>query len=155
MNLSVQCAFAGVYAEFRENRYTMDTVSQLVELVRNYSRDMTNEAKRTMLQIPLCVLEKQSEVINEKDWASEMGSYFSGNAQYDAYAECFSQGAFTLATMKEYLEYILADDVRLNSDFKLRNIEYTIRHNVAPVEYSNFENSGPIFSRMMEKAFDL
>ncbi len=155
MNLAVQCAFADVYNAFRENKYDLSTVSEVIVQICHHSNEISDEAKRTLLEIPRYVLNHQIELDDEQKWVSENASYFFGNAQKDAYAEIFDKGEFDLDTIRKYLDYILGDSERLNKSFKLRNIEVTIRDYASPAGLSGFGRDGFIFARTMEKAFDL
>ena len=156
MQLETQCHFADIYDAFIQNKHTVETISELVLLVRNNSRNMSDNAQLQMLEIPLCVLKEQSELkISANKWAKDRGIYFAGNAQNDDFRSQFAEECFDLDIMIQYLEYIMEDQGRLHSDFKLRNIEVTLREAIAIKKYSGFEKSGMIFAHTMEKAFDL
>lgn len=56
--------------------------------------------------------------------------------------------------MVECLNEIISDSAKLHSDFCLRNIEVTFLDDVVVKEYSNFKESGKLFVRIMDKAFN-
>lgn len=155
MNLATQCEFAHIYNALRNNKHTMQTISQIVELARYNSRYISDEAKLKLLEIPLQVLKNQAELRElESTWTEGRGSYFAGNANGDDFKKLFAEKNFDLSTMVEYLEYIMNDPDALHSDFKLRNVEVTLRDDVVKI-YSSFDECGIIFARAMEEAFQL
>lgn len=111
--------------------------------------------KKIILSIPLCVLESQVELIEDvADWSSKNTSYFAGNYAQEPLHSTFSSGNFELDIMVKCLNEIISDNFKLNSDFHLRNPEVTLRDDVKVKENSNFKESGRIYARIMDKAFE-
>lgn len=154
MNLQTQIKFANIYSKFQNETHTPNDVGRLIEILRMNKHSISDNAKKLLLQIPLCVLENQVELISPTDWASKNSSYFSGNYAQEPLHSRFSSKNFNLDIMVDCLNEIISDEAKLNSDFHLRNPEVTLRDDVCVKKYSNFKESGKIFARIMGKAFD-
>lgn len=156
MDLSLQIQFAEVYAQFLNNEHNLNTIGKLIEIVRENRYKLSSDAMRTMLQIPLCVLEECVEIKDEIEWAKENGSYFSGNCVGDEYyITVYQSEAYTLNTIAEHLRDIMDNDDKLRHSFCLRISEVTISRDANVKRFSNFGKCGPIFAKVMEKAFEL
>jgi len=155
MDLATRCAFSYVYNALKNNNHTMQTISEIIEQARFYSQNISDAAKLKLLEIPLHVLKDQAELCDaEHIWAEERGEYFAGNARGDDFEKLFAERDFNLATIVEYLEFIMHAPEALHSDFKLRNIEVTLRDDVVK-SYSSFDECGTIFALTLEEAFQL
>lgn len=154
MDLQIQVKFAEIYSKFQHEEHTPSDIGKLIEILRMNKKDISDNAKKILLSIPLCVLENQVELTNQNTWSSENGSYFAGNYAQEPFHSRFESGNFTLSIMVECLNEIISDSSKLNSDFHLRNPEVTLRDDVKVKGYSNFKESGKIFARIMDKAFD-
>ena len=155
MDLQTQIHFASVYSKFQNEVHTPSDIGKLIEIVRYNKHSISDEAKKLILQIPLCVLETQVELKNPTDWSTTNGDYFSGNYAQEPLHSRFASNNFDLSIMVDCLNEILSDSTKLNSDFHLRNPEVTLRDDVIIKNYSNFKESGKLFARIMDKAFDL
>jgi len=154
MNLNIQIKFAKIYSNFLNEVHTPKDISELIETIRYNSSNISYQAKKTLLQIPLCVLEDQVQLKDYKTWVSNNSSYFAGNCSFEPFHSTFNSGNFDLKTMYDYLKDIISDSQKINSDFCLRNIEVTFRDDVVTEQYSTFKESGKIYARIMEQAFD-
>ena len=155
MELQTQIKFADIYSKFYNEEHTPADVGKLIEILRHNRQSISDDSKKLLLQIPLCVLEKQVEVKNIVDWANQNGHYFAGNYAQEPLHSCFESNSFDLNTMVDCLKEIISDSVKLNSDFHLRNPEVTLLYHVSIKNYSNFKESGKLFAHMMDKAFDV
>lgn len=91
---------------------------------------------------------------NVSTWSSKNAAYFSGNYAQEPLHSSFKSGDFKLDIMVKCLNEIISDNGKLNSDFHLRNPEVTLRDEVKVKEGSNFKESGRIYARIMDKAFE-
>lgn len=155
MNLNTQIQFADFYSKFLNETHTMSDIGLLIQRIRENKHDISDDAAKILLQIPLCVLENQSEIKNEVLWAKSNGSYFSGNYAQEPFYSKFNSCTFDLNTIIECLMDIMSDDSKLKSDFHLRNPEVTLCHDASVKVYSSFKESGKIYARIMEEAFTL
>lgn len=154
MELKTQIKFASIYSKFNNEEHSPSDIGQLINILRDNKKFISDESKKLLLQIPLCVLESQVELKNEADWAEQNGHYFAGNYAQEPFHSCFESGNFDLSTMVDCLNDIITDTSKLNSDFHLRNPETTLQHDVIIKNYSNFKESGKLFAHIMDKAFD-
>lgn len=154
MDLQTQIKFADIYSKLQHEEHSPSDIGKLIEILRMNKRDISDNAKKLLLSIPLCVLENQVELINPTDWSSKNGSYFAGNYAQEPLHSRFNSEEFDLNIMIECLNEIISDSSKLNSDFHLRNPEVTLCHDVKVKNYSNFKESGKIFTRIMDRAFD-
>lgn len=155
MDLKIQTEFANIYSKCLNEQQTVQDISNLIVKIRNNARFMSDEAKKLLLQIPLCVLETQVKLKQDKSiWASENGHYFAGNYAQEPIHSRFSSEDFDLDIMVDCLKEIMSNPNLLNSDFNLRNPEVTLENDVVTKQDSNFKESGKQFARIMEKAFD-
>lgn len=154
MDLQTQIKFANIYSKFYNEEHTPADVGKLIETIRYNIRFISDNAAKLLLQIPLCVLENQVKIKNIDDWANQNGSYFAGNYAQEPIHSRFESKKFDLSIMVECLNDIITDTSKLHSDFHLRNPEVTLQHDVIIKEYSNFKESGKLFARIMDKAFD-
>lgn len=155
MDLATQVKFAAVYSDFCNETHTPTDVSMIIQAIRENKRVISDEAKITLLQIPLFVLGNQVELKDEDFWSKKNGDYFAGNWKEEPLHSKFISTDFDLTTIEKGLQLIMGDPKLLNSDLYLRNPEVTLRDDVRVKEYSSFKESGKIFARLMEKAFDL
>lgn len=154
MNLQTQIKFAEIYSKLQHEEHTPADIGQLIYILRMNRKNISDDAKKLLLAIPLCVLENQVELTNSDDWSSENGSYFAGNYAQEPLHSRFESKKFDLDIMVDCLNEIISDESKLNSDFHLRNPEVTLCNDVKVKKYSNFKESGKIFARIMDKAFD-
>ncbi|EXG87757.1 hypothetical protein K413DRAFT_4656 [Clostridium sp. ASBs410] len=117
MDLNTQVKFASIYSNFSNEAHTCSDIGTLIELIRFNKHTISNEAKRTLLQIPLVVLSTQVNLKNETEWAVKNSDYFSGNCPNNSYQSIFASKDFNLDTMVTFLKDIMSDDQKLNSDF--------------------------------------
>lgn len=155
MNINTQIVFSNIYSKFCSETHSPADIGTLIELIRYHKQEISDDAKTTLLQIPLCALKNQLDVPDEYSWAIKNGDYFAGNYSDEPLHSQFDSKKFDLSIMVDCLEAILADTKKLNSDFCLRNPEVTLTHDVVVKEYSNFKESGKIYALVMEKAFNL
>ena len=151
--LEVQIGFAEVLVKFKEKRATVSDLSKLIEVVRRYKKEIPDDVKLVILSIPALVLRENCELKSRAiEWASEEGDYFSGNCtELESWKAKFMSKSFDLHDMSDFLEYILADSDRLNSDFYLRNPEVTLRDDVRLKYKENFENEQIIYAMVLER----
>lgn len=154
MDLQTQVKFAEIYSKFQHEEHIPSDIGQLINTLRMYKKDISDDAKKILLSIPLCILENQVELKDPTTWSSDNGSYFAGNYAQEPLHSRFESENFDLNIMVECLNEIISDTSKLNSDFHLRNLETTLRDDVKIKKYSNFKESGKIFARIMDKAFD-
>lgn len=154
MDLQTQIKFANIYSKFHNEEHTPTDIGELINILRANKHSISDEAKKLLLQIPLCVLENQVEIKNISDWSEQNGHYFAGNYKQEPLHSRFESNNFDLDIMVECLNEIISDSSKLNSDFHLRNPEVTLHDNVVVKKYSNFKESGKLFARIMDKAFD-
>lgn len=154
MELQTQIKFAKIYSKFYNEEHTPTDVGELIETIRYNKRFISDDAKKLLLQIPLCVLEDQVEIKNSATWAKQNGDYFAENYVQEPIHSRFKSNNFDLDIMVECLNEIICDSSKLNSDFHLRNPEVTLRDDVTIKKLSNFKESGKLFARIMDKAFD-
>ncbi|MCM1186671.1 MAG: hypothetical protein NC251_01780 [Lachnoclostridium sp.] len=154
MELQTQIKFANIYSKFYNEEHTPADVGKLIEILRQNKQSISDESKKLLLQIPLCVLKNQVEVKNVTDWASQNGHYFAGNYAQEPLHSRFESNNFDLNIMVDCLNEIISDSTKLHSDFHLRNPEVTLQHDVSIKNYSNFKESGKLFAHIMEKAFN-
>lgn len=154
MELQTQIKFANIYSKFYNEEHTPSDIGRLIEILRENKKSISDESKKLLLQIPLCVLEHQVQITNINDWANQNGHYFAGNYAQEPLHSRFESNNFDLSIIVECLKEVIADSLKLNSDFHLRNPEVTLQHDVSVKDYSNFKESGKIFAHIMDKAFD-
>lgn len=155
MNLNIQIKFASIYSKCLSEQQTVQDIGDLVLIIRNNRTSISDNAKKILLQIPLCVLETQVNLKEDNSiWASKNGKFFAGNYTKEPIHSKFSSENFDLSIMVDCLNEIMSAPQLLNSDYNLRNPEATLRDHVTPNPYSNFYESGKLFARIMEKAFD-
>ncbi len=154
MELQTQIKFAQLYSKFYNEEHTPSDAGKLIEILRENKHFISDTSAQLLLQIPLCVLENQVELKDADNWASANGSYFSGNYAQEPYHSIFAKGDFNLEDVVNCLKEIISDSSKLNSNFHLRNPEVTLQHDVNVKEFSNFKESGKLFARIMDKAFD-
>lgn len=155
MDLQTQVKFANIYSSLHNETHTLDDISKIIETLRHNSRNISDKAKIILLQIPLHVLINQVEITDIYAWRKNNSNYFSGNWKEEPLHSKYKSGNFDLSTIVESLQTIMSDTKLLNSDFHLRNPEVTLRDDVTVKQYSNFKESGKIFARLMDKAFEL
>ena len=154
MELQTQIKFANIYSKFYNEEHTPADVGELINLLRENRYSISDESKRLLLQIPLCIFENQVEIKNISDWAEQNGHYFAGNYAQEPLHSRFESNSFDLSIMVDCLNEIIADSSKLNSDFHLRNPEVTLRDYVTVRKYTNFKESGKLFAHIMDKAFN-
>lgn len=154
MELQTQIKFSNIYSKFCNEEHTPTDVGKLIETIRYNKHSISDTATQLLLQIPLCVLKDQVEIKNSTDWAKQNGEYFAGNYADEPLHSRFNSKDFDLNIMVECLNEIISDPEKLHSDFHMRNPEVTLRDDAVIKEYSNFKESGRLFARMMDKAFD-
>lgn len=154
MDLQTQIKFADIYSKFYNEKHTPSDIGKLIQMLRENKQHISDESKKVLLQIPLCVLENQVEIENVSDWAEKNSHYFAGNYAQEPLHSRFESKNFDISIMVECLNEIIADTSKLNSDFHLRNPEVTLRDDVHIKDYSNFKESGKLFAHIMDKAFD-
>lgn len=163
MKLQVQRDFYKVANEFKSGQYDIDIVSRIIVLVREYREELTVEAAKALLEIPINVLEKDVELINDKTWALDNSSYFYGNITWmdstfqEKWRTKFASGSYTLEDIAELCRIISSnfDIYRSASEFLLRNVEVTLRDDVRLYKYSNFNDSGFVFYKKIVEAINL
>ena len=64
MELQTQIKFADIYSKFSNEKHTPSDIGKLIEVLRNNKQSISDESKKLLLQIPLCVLENQVEIKN-------------------------------------------------------------------------------------------
>lgn len=154
MDLKTQTQFAKIYSNLKSEQHTVQDISDIIKIINDNKHSISDDAKKILLQIPLCVLETQVDLKNQDTWASKNGHYFAGNHAQEPIHSRFASEDFDLDIMVDCLIQIMSDSYLLNCDFNLRNPQVTLRDNVIPKQYSNFKESGKLFARIMEKAFD-
>ena len=162
MDLEIQCKFAPYYLKFKKCDHEMLDIGSFLCTLRGNRMKMSFEAMNKMLQIPLTVLNSQCELKeNESIWTSKHGYYFSGNIPSPkdevllSFKEKFKSHSFTLETIYDFLLAISQSPDYIKSDFYMRNAEVTVRDDVRETRFSYFKESGLIFARILEQAFDL
>ena len=154
MDLQTQTKFSEIYSKFNNEKNTPSDIGKLIEILRNNKQSISDESKKLLLQIPLCVLENQVEIKNITEWAKKNGHYFAGNYAQEPFHSRFESENFDLNIMVECLKEIISDSSKLNSDFHLRNLEVTLQWDVSLKDYSNFKESGKLFANIMDKALN-
>lgn len=156
MTLQTQIQFAKIYSKLVHEKHDVSDISKLISTIRLNSENISDDAKKLLLSIPLCVLNNHVELsVSRNIWSSKNGSYFAGNFAQEPFHSKFKSNNFDLEDISNSLEDIISDSIKLNSDFHLRNPEVTLRDDVMVKEFSDFKECGKIFARAMEKAFDL
>ncbi len=152
--LKVQVEFAEVLGKLRERQATVSDLSQLLSLVKLHKREIPDDVKLVILSIPNIVLRDNCELKNSVgEWVSKNGGYFAGNcAELEEWSEKFNSKCFDLNDMSNFMEYVLEDPGRLNSDFYLRNPEVTLRDDVCIKSERKFQNEQIIYAMVLEKA---
>ena len=152
--LKVQVEFAEVLGKLRERQATVSDLSQLLSLVKLHKREIPDDVKLVILSIPNIVLRDNCELKNSVgEWVSKNGEYFAGNcAELEEWSEKFNSKCFDLNDMSNFMEYVLEDPGRLNSDFYLRNPEVTLRDDVCIKSERKFQNEQTIYAMVLEKA---
>lgn len=154
MELQTQIKFSNIYSKFYNEEHTPADVGKLIEVLRDNKRFISDNAAKLLLQIPLCILENQVELKNSATWAKQNGDYFARNYAQEPLHSRFDSKDFDLNIMVDCLNEIISDSSKLNSPFHLRNPEVTLRDDVIIKEYTNFKESGKLFARILDKAFD-
>ena len=152
--LKVQVEFDEVLGKLRERQATVSDLSQLLSLVKLHKREIPDDVKLVILSIPNIVLRDNCELKNSVgEWVSKNGEYFAGNcAELEEWSEKFNSNCFDLNDMSNFMEYVLEDPGRLNSDFYLRNPEVTLRDDVCIKSERKFQNEQIIYAMVLEKA---
>ena len=159
MDLNMQIKFATVYSELYDRNHDLATIGKLVKIVRENRYNISLEAMRTLLQIPVCVLKNFVTIKDETKWAKENADYFSGNCSSDEYYSTVYQSEnFTLEDVIKHIEFYISSDDKLKHSNYLRNAEVVLNRdgNLNDFALVNFyfKNSGLIFANVMKKAFE-
>lgn len=152
--LEVQVGFAEVLAKLKEKKATISDISRLIGLVRSYKKEIPDDVKLVILSIPSLVLREKCDLKDDVAiWANKNGEYFSGNCTgLDDWKEKFWSKNFDLHDMNDFMEFILADSSRLNSDFYLRNPEMTLSDDVCLKYEESFKNEQIVYAMVLERA---
>lgn len=152
--LDVQIEFAEILVKLRERQAIVSDLSQLFSLVRFHKKEIPDDVKLVILSIPNILLKDNCELKNSvEEWAGKKGEYFAGNCvNLEEWKEKFNGKCFDLKDMSDFMEYILEDPERLNSDFYLRNPEVTLRNDVCIKYEEKFQNEQIIYAMVLEKA---
>lgn len=154
MNLQIQIKFAEIYSKFQHENHTPKDIGILIGILRFNDHYISDDSKKLLLQIPLCVFANQVEVTNTAHWAKYNGAYFAENYPEEPLHSRFESNDFDLSIMVECLNEIISDPSKLNSGIHLRIPEAPLIHEVSVKENSNFKECGKLFAHIMDKAFD-
>ena len=154
MELEIQANFVEILKKLRGRQATLSDISQLIVLVRCYKKKIPDEIKRVILSIPNIILREQCKLKNgAEDWANKFGEYFSNNCvELTEWQKKFGSKNFDLQDMSDFMEYILEEPKRLNSDFYLRNPEVTLRESVCLKSERKFQYEQIRYALILEKA---
>ena len=152
--LEVQVGFAEILAKLRGRQAKISDLSQLIELVKIHKKQIPDDIKIIILSIPNFVLENNCELKGSVGkWTSKNGEYFANNCiGLEEWKEKFNSKYFDLGDMSDFMNYVLEDSERLNSDFYLRNPEVTLRDDVCIKFEEKFQNEQIIYAMILEKA---
>lgn len=152
--LEVQVEFAEILVKLRERQATISDLSQLLNLVRFHKKEIPDDVKLAILRIPQTLLKDNCKLKNSVgEWASKNGEYFASNCvNLEEWKEKFNGKCFDLNDMSNFMNYVLEDPERLNSDFYLRNPEVTLRDDVCVRHEKKFQNEQIIYAMVLEKA---
>lgn len=144
----------GGLAKLREKQATVCDMSQLIALVRYQKKKIPDNIKLAILSIPNSVLREHCELEDSVgNWASTYGEYFSNNCiKLSEWKKKFESKNFDLNDMSDFMEYVLEDSQRLNSDFYLRNPEVTLRECVCLKSEKSFQDEQIKYAMVLEKA---
>ncbi|GEM_PF-2453458 len=154
MELQTKRDFNVIAKEFESNNFGVKAVSQIISCVRMHKSDLTDKQARTLLQIPIDILENDVELKNRAKWQQDNSSYFAGNitGTDDDFARLwkgkFANKSYDLMDIAELCKTVAYDFTKYRgaSEFLLRNIEVTLRDDVDVRSCSNFYKSGNVFS---------
>ncbi|MEG0133513.1 MAG: hypothetical protein RR891_06120 [Clostridium sp.] len=154
MELQTKRNFNVIAKEFESNNFKIETVSQIIVCLRKHKSDLTDQQAKTLLQIPIDVLENDVELKNEIKWQQENSSYFAGNITWAdddfkrLWKDKFTNKSYDLMDIAELCKTVANNFTKYReaSEFLLRNVEVTLRDDVDIRSYSNFYKSGNVFS---------
>lgn len=154
LDISAQTEFEIIVKKLFEKAATVEDISDLVRLVRYNRNAIPDNVKLEILSIP-CVVLKERCVLKESqtEWAKQNGRYFAGNCiMLEDWKEKFESESFNLVDMGSFMEFILKDSVRLNSDFYLRNPEVTLRDDVQMLNEEWYKEEQVVYAKRLKKA---
>ncbi len=154
LELKVQVKFAEILIKLKERKATAYDLSQLIRLVRDNKKEIPDDIKLVILSIPNIVLKDNCVLKNSVgEWTSKNGEYFANNCiGLEEWKEKFNSKYFDLGDMSDFMNYVLEDSERLNSDFYLRNPEVTLENDVYIKYEEEFQNEQVIYAMVLEKA---
>ncbi len=148
--------------DFLNGDFDLNTIVELIIKVRHYRNKLTSEQAAILLEIPLNVLENDVELKNNGDWQRRNSDHFSGNmgANIDYIKELrdkIMSNNYELNDIYDLTKYVQENFASLSGsvEYLLRNAEVTIRNDVNLYSYSNFNKSGKVFAKYIEKALNI
>lgn len=144
--------FAELYGKFKLGKHGLNDVATLTDYV--WQGTYSDEAKRTLLQIPLKTLEIVELTMPASEFAKNNSSYFAGNCVGMPNWKTFYEARqFDLNDVRRHLEEIIANSP--DDAYAPRIAEVTIRDDVRVTYIYDFKDFGPMFAYVLEKAFEL
>ena len=148
---------------FKLGEFNLQTISNLVVYIREHRRLLTPEQAALLLEIPINVLKNDVELKKPAKWKIDNADYFGGNITwvstkyFDELKKKFYSANFELGDIIDIAEHVKNDYDNLSSasEFLLRNVEVVIRDDVDLTSYSNFHDSGAVFSKYIDKAIGI
>lgn len=160
--LNMRKSFRKIYEEIKQNNIQLETISEILTLVREYRYKLNEFEVANLLDIPIDVLRNHVVVIDKKSFLRS-GSYFAGNMNTtnDEYMKSFKKKFenqnFSLDDISEILEYAQKNFKVLGNsiDFILRNPEVVIRDDVKLQSTKKFNESSKIYCDKIENVLSI
>jgi hypothetical protein len=164
-SIELQRVFNEYSKKFKSDNYNLETIENLVDDIRFSIPKLTKYEIKLLLDIPISVLKHDVDIKDLKAWQRENSTYFSGNMCLENeefvsnLQEKFLDGDFYLEDIIDIAVFVkdnyetLAKKHGRALEIILRNVECTLR-DVTLINISNFNASGNIFAKYIDKAIN-
>lgn len=153
MKFDTKRLFYDIAQKFKDNEYSISTVSEIITTLRENKDEITDLEAEKLLEIPINILKNDVDIQDEKNWANDNASYFGSNVTWvdsnfqEKWKNKFYSKNFQLSDVIELTEIVKNNfkKYRDASEFLLRNAEVTLRDDVVLKSHSSFKRHGDFF----------